>query len=190
MRIQFWCHLLIPELSQATESLCLWPPTPLFCCCCSYLFSVFITPHCHYLFAGICTLNSLRIPLARNHVLLGFGSLCLAEGLTHLDACWTNHEKWILFNAVSVSFCCITCHPKTSWLETCLISSWLLGWAILDWLDLADLCPVGSHIHGQLMGQLEVRWSKTALLTCLAVGGLLAGVMGMIRPYVSHHTSG
>lgn len=51
------------------------------------------------------------------------------------------------FNAVLVSFCYITCDPKTLWLET--------SWASLVWPDLADLCVV--DIRGQLMGQLEVR---------------------------------
>lgn len=32
---------------------CLWPPSPFFCL---YLFSVFITLHSYYLFAGTCTL--------------------------------------------------------------------------------------------------------------------------------------
>lgn len=154
------------------------------------LFSIYHTALplsiCWYLYT-----YSLWIPLARNHVLTWLWIPVLSRGpYTHIVACWINHEKWILFNDVSVSFCCVTCHPKTSWLETYLISSWLVGWANLVWLDWADLCLVSSHICGQLMGQLEVRWSKTALLTCLAVGGLLAGVMGMIRPYVSHHPSG
>lgn len=93
---------------------CLWPPLPpLFLLV--PLFSIYHTalllPICCYLYTCI-----LWILLGRNHVLVAFGSLCLAEGLTHTDACWTveliMNNDWIIFNAVSVSFCCITMPPQ------------------------------------------------------------------------------
>lgn len=117
--------------------------------------------HCHYRCASIYTLYQVGGPSRSKPCCIWLWILVPSQGphtrMASGGICWTNHKKWILLMLFSVSFCYITCHPQTSWLGTSLISSWLVGWAILVWPGLADLCLVGLHIHSQLMGQPEVR---------------------------------